>query len=179
MIRKNKHAQHEIMGFVLIIIIVSIIGLIFLSFLIGRGEPITQESVQISNLLSASMYYTSDCAINYIPNYKNGQDLIKECFKNSGNVCLNNQKVCEALNSTMKKLIEESLEVSSDKPNKAYELIIYYRDIGREREDEEILSLNQGVYGNCSSEIGGWHFINIGGIAPGTINVELSVCRGG
>tara|TARA_Y100000310_G_C20540296_1_gene742937 strand:+ start:93 stop:623 length:531 start_codon:yes stop_codon:yes gene_type:complete len=174
---KNKKAQHEIVGFVLIIIIVSIIGLIFLSFMIGRGEPITQESVKISNLLSASMYYTSDCAINYVPNYKNGQDLIKECFENSLGVCLNQEKVCDSLNSTMKKMIEDSLDVDLDKPNKAYELLIYYRDSDENLPDEQILGLAQGVYGNCSSEIGGWHFINVGGIAPGTINVELDVCK--
>jgi hypothetical protein len=177
MVSKNNRAQHEILGFVLIIIIVSIIGLVFLSFMIGRGEPITQESVKISNLISASMYYTSDCAINYIPNYKNGQELIKECFKNSGNSCLNQKDICESLNITMIKMIEESLDVAPDKPNKAYELIIYYRAGGVNIQDEQILNLNQGAYGNCSSEIGGWHHISVGGMAPGTINVELSVCK--
>ena len=177
MVKTNTKAQNEIVGFVLIIIIVSVIGVIFLSLMIGRGEPIRQESVQISNLLSASMYYTSDCAINYIPNYKDGQDLIKSCWNNEK--CLDDTMACEALNSTMKKLISESLDVSSNKPNKAFKLTIYYKDLEKELPDEIILETQEGDYNNCSSEIGGSHSIPISGITPGLINVELEVCRGG
>jgi len=174
----NKKAQHEIMGFVLIIIIVSIIGLIFLGFMVGKGEPVIQESIQISNLLISSMYYTSDCAINYVPNYKDGQDLIKECYSNSISVCLNSKNVCESLDSTMRKLIGESLKVGEDSPNKAYELIIYYKDLEGELPNEEILILEEGIFSNCSSQTGGRHFIPAGDVGGGTINVELSVCRG-
>ena len=173
---KNNHAQNEIVGFVLIIIIVSVIGMVFLSFMIGRGEPITQGSVQISNLLASSVYYTSDCAVNYVPNYKDGQDLIKSCWNNE--ICLDDRMACEALNSTMKKIIGDSLDVSSDISNKAYELIIYYKDLGGELPPEIILESNGGKYENCSSEIGGSHSIAIGGISPGLINIDLSVCRG-
>ena len=178
---KQKKAQNEIVGFVLIIIIVSVIGLIFLSFMIGRGEPIRQESVQISNLLAASMYYTSDCAVSFIPQYKDGQDLIKSCWNNEqclGGEDSDGKMACDALNSTMKKLIGESLDVSSDKANKAYELIIYYKDLAGDLPDDVILESTGGVYGNCSSQIGGSHSIAIGGITPGLINLELSVCRG-
>ena len=171
---KQKKAQHEIMGFVLIIIIVSVIGLIFLSFLIGRGEPITQDSIQISNLLSASMYYTSDCAINYIPNYKEGQDLIKECYSNSGRICLNEESVCDSLNSTMKKLIGESLDVSPDKPNKAYKLNIYYTELDAEN-NEYIMNFTKGNFEDCSSEAGASQEIFYN---PGQIVVELDFCYG-
>jgi hypothetical protein len=174
--KKKKKAQNEIVGFVLIIIIVSVIGVIFLSFMIGRGEPITQESVQISNLLSASMYYTTDCAINYIPNYENGQDLIKSCWNNK--ICLDDRMACDVLNSTMKKIIGESLDVNSEVANKAYNLIIYYKDIVGELPPDVILESKGGLYGNCSSEIGGSHSISVGGITPGLINIELKVCRG-
>jgi hypothetical protein len=173
---KQKKAQNEIVGFVLIIIIVSVMGLIFLSFMIGRGEPIAQDSVKISNLLSASIYYTSDCAINYIPNYKDGQDLIKSCWNNER--CLDERMACEALNSTMKSLIGESLDVNPQVSNKAYELIIYYKDLAGELPQDVILELNEGNYSRCGSEIGGSHSIAIGGMTPGLINIELSVCRG-
>ena len=173
---KNKKAQNEIVGFVLIIIIVSVIGVIFLSFMIGRGEPIAQESVQISNLLSASMYYTTDCAVNYIPNYDDGQDLIKSCWDND--VCLDDRMACEALNSTMKKIIGESLDVHAEKANKAYNLMIYYKDISGELPPDVILESTGGGYGNCSSEFGGSHSISIGGLSPGLINIDLRVCKG-
>jgi len=90
---KHKKAQNEIVGFVLIIVIVSVIGVIFLSLMIGRGEPIRQDSVQISNLLASSMYYTSDCAVNYIPNYKDGQDLINVNNLNATTLTVGNANI--------------------------------------------------------------------------------------
>ena len=134
-----------------------------------------QESVKISNLLSSSMYYTSECAINYLPNYKQGQDLIKSCWNNEK--CLNEKTACEVLNETMKKIIGESLDVSPEKSNKAYNLIIYYSDLEKEIPDEPILELSEGEYKDCSSEIGGSHSIAIGGFSPGIINIELEVCK--
>ena len=93
--------------------------------------------------------------------------------------CLNDKMACEVLNSTMKELIGESLDVSSEVLNKAYELNIYYRDLERELADDLILEFSEGDYANCSSEIGGSHSIAISGLSPGLINVELDVCRGG
>ena len=79
---ENKKSQQEIIGFVLIIVIVSIIGVIFLSLSIGREQPSGQTSIEISNLLEASMYYTTDCVVGFIPQYKSGQELVKSCWDN-------------------------------------------------------------------------------------------------
>ena len=97
-----KKAQQEIVGFVLIVVIVSIIGLIFLSLSLGKGERVGQTSIEISNLLESSMYYTTDCAVSFIPKYKSGQDLIKACYRNEK--CLNENCSKENCKDENKKL---------------------------------------------------------------------------
>ncbi len=91
---KRKQAQHEIVGFVLIVLIVSIVGVIFLSLAISKGKQTTQQSVEVSNLLQSAMYYTTNCEVNYAVQYREMQDLIKECYKNPNQKCLPKNK-CE------------------------------------------------------------------------------------
>ncbi len=172
---KNKHAQHEIMGFVLIVVIVSVIGLVFLSLSLGRGETNKQTSIEISNLLESSIYYTTDCAVSFIPQYKSGQDLIKSCWKNEK--CLNEKMACEVLEETMRQIIEESLNVCEDCVNKAYKLNIYHKPLDSEVQNEEILVLEKGKFLDCSSKIGGNYLIHISSISAGIINIELEVCK--
>ena len=91
----SKKGQHEIAGFVLIVLIVSIIGVVFLSIAFAKGTS-EQNSFEVSNLLESSMYATTGCAINYVPQYRDIQDLIKECYKDqSGNYreCLDSRTV--------------------------------------------------------------------------------------
>lgn len=172
---KNKLAQHEIVGFVLIVIIVSIIGLIFLSLSLGKGGGVRQTSIEISNLLESSMYYTTDCAVSFIPQYKSGQDLIKACYRNEK--CLNEKMACNSLEENMGRIIDDSLNVCDDCVNKAYKLNIYYKDLDLEVPNDEILVLENGVFSNCSSKFGGSHSIHMSSISAGIINIELDVCR--
>jgi len=186
---KNKRSQHEILGFVLIVLIVILIGVVFLSLSIMKGKKKVDTSVEISNLLTSSMYYTTECSVNYIPNYLETQDLIKKCDENPDMKCLNGKKTCESLNSTLKKLIEESLIFGADSPIKAYQLNIYSspaaldsdsysQDVYRYNKNNSILFLENGVFKNCTSILGGSHIIPKGYFVGGNINVELEVCKG-
>jgi len=173
---KNKKAQHEIVGFVLIIIIVTIVGLIFLSLSIGKGDVSKRTSVEISHFLEASMHYTTDCAVSYIPNYETLQDLIKSCYKNNLETCLNDKGVCEALNSSLEKLML-NLDIDEDKPNKAYELNIYYADNSSTTGDV-LVKMSDGVFEDCDSVLGSSHAIYVSNINSGNIWVELDLCKG-
>jgi hypothetical protein len=175
--RKSRNAQQEILGFVLIVVLVTIIGVVFLSFSIGKSRPTKQTSAEISNLLEASMYHTTSCAVNYVPQYREVQDLIKECYKNPEQQCLNGKGVCHVLESTLKDLIDQSLNVAEDAPNKAYNLKIYYNSLDSLNETIDILLLQEGVFKNCSSKPGGSHSIAVT-LSSGAINTELEVCRG-
>jgi len=178
MIKKNKKAQHEIVGFVIIVLIVSIIGLILLSLTLGRGDSVKQTSAEISDLLEASMFYTTDCAISYLPQYKTGQELVKTCYNSENAKCLNEENVCDVLNSTMKEIVGKSLDIHEEGINKAYKLNIYYRDLEEEVPDEIILITEGGIFENCKSKIGASHSIASGSFGSGIINIELEVCKG-
>jgi len=166
-----KKAQHEIVGFVLIMVLVAVVGLIFLSLSIGRGEVRERTSAEISNFIQSSMYYTTDCAIVLEPQYENLQDLIRECVKNSGKKCLNEKTVCESLNDTIKELVVSSFDVNKGGVNKAFKLDINYKDVSV----ENFLNFEQGVFANCSSILGGKQPIPLD---SGNINVELELCKG-
>ena len=170
---KNKKAQSEIVGFVVIIVIVSIIGLIFLSLSIGRGNVDKRTSVEISDFLQSSMHYTSDCAVNYIPDYKDIQDLIKSCYRDE--TCLNEKKACEVLEEQYSEIISQSFQVSDDSKNKAYNLNIYYGDLELDLSPDYIMNFTQGNFIDCSSEAGASQDIFMN---PGNIVVELSFCYG-
>ena len=180
--KKSKRSQQEIIGFVLIVVIVSIIGIVFLSLSIGRGEVSEQTSIEVSNLLEASMYYTSDCVVGFIPQYKDGQDLVKSCWNNER--CLDigsgEKLACEVLNNTLKQIIGESLEVCDNENkciNKAYEINIYYTPLDLELPDEMILNFQEGIFEECGKSFGGSHSIPLSSITAGTINLDLRVCR--
>ena len=175
--KSRKKAQQEILGFVLIVVLVTIMGVVFLSFSIGKSRPTKQTSAEISNLLEASMYHTTDCAVNYVPQYREVQDLIKECYRNPEQKCLNSLTVCTVLETTLKNLIDQSLKVGEDAPNKAYSLKIYYNSLNSLNETIDVLSLEEGIFKNCSSQPGGSHSIAVT-LSSGTINTELEVCRG-
>lgn len=175
-----KRSQHEIAGFVLIVLIVSIIGVIFLSIAFNKNEVSEQSSFEISNLLGSTMYATSDCAINYIPQYRDMQDLIKECYKDkSGNFrdCLDGRDVCMVLEENLREIIESSLNVGENSPNKAYKLDIYFSPRDVSLSQENILYLENGIFGNCSSVVGGGHSIPESSLGGGTIDIRLTSCK--
>jgi len=175
----NKSGQNEIAGFVLIVLVVTIMGVVFLSISLGSRSVERETSLEVSNLLESGMYHTTDCAINYIPQYRNVQDLIKECYKDrSGNFreCLGGGDVCESLKTNMKSLIDRGLLVGESSPNKAYRVDIYFSDDNAQ--NEEILSFEEGQFSNCSSIVGGSHPIPVSSFGFGKIETELLVCKG-
>jgi len=177
---RSKRSQHEIAGFVLIVLIVSIIGVVFISIAFAKGGVSSQSSIEVSNLLEASMYSTTNCAINYIPQYRDIQDLIKECFKDqTGNfrTCLGEEDVCEVLERDLKEIIDEGLVVGEQSPNRAYKLDIYFTYGDDVNPNEEILSLNNGIFSNCSAVVGGGHSISAGSFGFGSIETQLRVCK--
>lgn len=169
---KRKNSQQETVGFVLIIIIVAVIGLVFLWFLLRAPAKDNQTSVEISNLLEASMHYTSDCFVDYVPNYKNGEDLVKECYRSSYEKCSDGRTFCKALEDNFKGITSGSLNVGEESPIKAYKLKIYYNSTNLP--EEIILKFDEGNFANCSLKYGGTSSILSG---SGIIETKLEVCK--
>lgn len=170
----NNRGQSETVGFVLIVVIVMIIFLVFLWFMFhGANKPMA-TSAEISNLLSASMQYTSDCAVDFVPQYKTGQELVKECHNNGGEKCLDGRDVCEALNETMKKVVADSLNVDENSPVKAYTLKITYKIPKSTTPNDKFFQMAQGSFSNCTERYSGSHQIFAG---SGYLDVVLEVCK--
>ncbi len=176
LIPKSKSSQSETVGFVLIILIVGVIVMIFLWFLF-TGKPMDDyTSTDMSDLLISSMLYTTNCSTTFIPEYKSGQELVKECHKNAGELCIDGRTVCKALNDTIRTTIAQVLDVSEDSPIKAFSLNITYYVKGSSIPREKVLpTYSQGNFKNCSSSYGGYSSIYS---QPGYIEVKLQVCKG-
>jgi hypothetical protein len=164
----NKKAQNEIVGFVMIVVIVIIIGVIFFSLSIGRGGTSRQTSAELAHFLSATMQYTTNCSTSYLPVYENIGGLTKACFDEE--VCIDGKNPCKELNQTLDKIIRESLGVSEQASKKAYHLNIYYNDSAG---IEPIINMSQGNFEKCASQPGALESLDK---KPGAINLELEIC---
>ena len=117
--RKNKLAQEEMIGFVLIILLVSIIALVFFSLSIKR-QPETKTSKEVESFLYSSLIYTTDCKASE-ERFYNFEDLIPACYQNSK--CLDGRDTCQVLNETASILIERSFDFNFH--YKAYSFRVY------------------------------------------------------
>ena len=114
---RNKRAQEEIVGFAVIVIIVSIIVVFFLVFSISnKGEQI--DSYEAESFLQSALVYTSSCEER--SQLLSIQDLIVACYDEQ--VCGNGQDACLVLEQTLTGITEESWNVGSDFPVKGYKL---------------------------------------------------------
>ena len=158
---KLKRGQEEIIGFVLIIVLVSVIALVFLA--INLRKPAERiQSDEVNNFLQASMRYSTDCFTSRELR-QNLQEVIALCSRNQQ--CLDDINSCSELNRTFRKLLDESWRPSKESPVKSYSLKVYSQET-----NQTILSMNSG---NCSG-------IRISGdknIPTESIRMELEICR--
>jgi hypothetical protein len=174
---KSDKAQQEIAGFAVIVVIIVIIGLIFLSITLRKGNDSFNKDEKISKLLSSSMYYTTDCAEGYVPEYRNLQQLIKSCY--SKDECLDGRDSCLVLNDTLKNIIGKSLNIDPNLSNKAYSINIEYKLTSSTSPTTELLELKEGKFQNCSSIVGYTQEVQEKDLI-GTVIIEttLKVCQG-
>lgn len=130
---KNKKAQEEIVGFVIIVVIVGVVLLIFLGFMLTRNNKTSVESYAIESFIDAMLQYTTECETQI--EFLSFQKLIDYCEK--GGKCLNNIDSCKVLNSTAGSIIEKSWGVNNESAIKGYEFKIF-------DEEKEIFSLEKG-----------------------------------
>lgn len=171
---KCKRSQSETVGFVLIIIIVAVIMMIFLWFMfIGKPADI-YTSADMSDLLTASMLYTTNCTTTFIPEYKTGRELLKEVYNNPDELCLDGRTVLQALNDTIRETISDVLDVNEDSPYKAYRVNISYYVKNSPNPKEQRFGSGKGSFINCTAKYGGYDPI---GVPPGYLEVKLQVCK--
>ncbi|MCL6500471.1 MAG: hypothetical protein K6T16_00345 [Candidatus Pacearchaeota archaeon] len=106
--RKNKKAQEEVFGFVIIVLIVMIIGLVFFAFSLRKAEIIEPKQYELDDLLQAMLSYTTDCAIG--GSEKSIRELARECHNSPTRKCDNNLIACDVLNEELDSMLEKFLE---------------------------------------------------------------------
>jgi hypothetical protein len=113
---KSNKGQEEMVGFVLIVIIVSVALLILLWFLLRSPSASAVENYQVESFIQASLQYTSSCEseIEFLPL----EDLIVSC--QHGNACLDGTDSCEILNSTAKDLVKNGWNTNNGSAVKGY-----------------------------------------------------------
>jgi hypothetical protein len=116
---KSKKAQEEMVGFALILIIVSVIILVFFS-LSMKNKGVVEENYVTDNFLQAILPYTTNCSIGGY--YADIDKLIKRCSSEGSKLCENdpNRNYCEALNETLEELVELSWPVYSNEDGESY-----------------------------------------------------------
>jgi len=119
-IAKSKRSQEEMIGFVLIVVLVAVIGLVF--FAISIRKPGTTEDKESENFLYSSMLYTTSCYKSQEIVYSL-QDLIKACYNNEK--CFDERQSCNVLNETLTELIDKSFSFGNGSIRKAYLFKIY------------------------------------------------------
>ena len=139
---KNKKAQEEIIGFALIIILVSVILLVFLAFSLNKSKTEAIESYEVNSFLQATLQYTTTCQESSgVEGFYTIQNLVFGCDLKER--CSDEKDTCKALNETLTDILKESWPTGEDRPNKGYELMI---NIG----EESILDIQEGnLTNNC------------------------------
>jgi len=157
---KSKRSQEEMVGFVLIIILVSVISLVFLGISV-RKKTITKSNFEIQDFLQAASKITTECE-SYSTNYLDVGGLIKSCLENNG--CVNGKNSCEVLNETIIDIIDKSWLVCEDCPITGFIFEVKYLNKTEYR-------LEQGICGK--TWIGGEYLIPYSGE---NIIVNLKKC---
>ena len=135
MLRK-RNSQEEMVGFVLIIVLVSVIVLIFLAISLRKTGEVRQDK-EIENFLHSSLLYTTPCykSPEIVNNLK---DLIESCYNKR--ICMDNRESCKVLNETLTEVIKKSWNIGQDSLEKAYTLEIYEE----QNRENPVLSLSEG-----------------------------------
>lgn len=129
-------------GFVLIIVLVSIIAVIFLAIAIRKPADI-QGSKEIDNFLSASLLHTTGCKSSNNEVY-DLRDLIAACY--NGEECQEGSS-CEILKTEAEEMIEEGWQIGENNKNRGYVYRIYYGN-------ETMISINKEARNSTSRKAG-------------------------
>jgi Ni,Fe-hydrogenase I cytochrome b subunit len=116
----NKKGQEEMVGFALIIIIVSVILLVFLGFYLSKPSTQTIQSYETESFVQSMLQYSTKCQ-NYF-GYISVENLIFMC--NSGTQCSDGEDSCMVLNTTLQGILSNSWPVGQGSSIKGYNLNI-------------------------------------------------------
>jgi hypothetical protein len=168
-LRFNK-AQHEMTGFVIIIVLVMIIGVIFLGIFLRKTKPIVVIDAEASNFLISSASMTTDCAQNYEPNYRTLEQLAVDCY--DAKTCLDGRNSCELLTTIYGEILPKFRPAGTIT---SYKMIFSFLQSGNESEvvPNSFMTIGTINASSCASRRSARNQISISG---GDIIQQLDIC---
>ncbi len=119
---KNKRGQEEIVGFVLVVLLVSIILIVFLSIFLKKDKE-NVGNPEISQFLDSISEITTKCTLNGGFYYENYVELLKNCY--DGKLC-DRLNSCDLLRDITKESIENSWVFEENSLRKGYIFNSFY-----------------------------------------------------
>lgn len=169
--KTKRKAQEEIVGFILIVVIVSIILVIFLGIKLRNPEPTQRTSEVVYQFLESSMEQTTDCALSSGADFLALDAAIRACYVGNS-ACIGGSSTCATVEDTLGQMLNHSWAVGPQYPYKGYEVEgIYTVNSSGQQNNEEVFSVSKG---NCSNSfIGNSYWIPE---FPGSIIVSAKLC---
>ncbi len=160
----NKKAQEEIVGFVAIVLIVSVVIIIILGASLKESNH-DRKNVVLSHYVQSLTQFTTECT-SYGSNYRDVADLIRDCHNRRK--CSSSEDSCKVLNKTLTSIFNSTLTYGGNYSNKGYIFLAQY-DYGASKEKIAYLS-----FGNCSGDYtkADLSFADL----PGMITVSMQEC---
>lgn len=168
--------QQEIVGFIIIVLMVLIVAVIFLGIWLRPKVTITNDDIEINNLLVSSLDYTSDCYRNEENKFLTNEALISRCFELKE--CANGKKACDILNYTYTNLLFNVLSPNDLGHIKYYKFSIYYATNSSDQSNQISLpnfpSIIAGNLSGCTDRrLASTKVAQI----PGAFIVNLEICK--
>ena len=155
---KNR-AQEEMVGFGLIVIVVSVVLLVFLVLFISKPSEDFVESYEVSSFISSTLKYTTSCENQF--EKLSVQNLIVLCTEEGR--CEDRRNACDVLDEVLKVILQSGWKVGEERPLKGYVMSVRL-------ENQEIFL---GKAGNVTANyLGAVQDVNRGG---NLIEVSLKV----
>ena len=114
---RNK-GQEEIVGFVAVVVLVSVIALIFVTLSFRGSGVVAQDDESMREALESALQYTSSCSIPGVLGQARLGELFAPCMEQKN--CEDGRVSCEVLNNTLRDLLHIGLSVGPDRPFKGY-----------------------------------------------------------
>lgn len=174
----NRKGQEEMIGFAMIVVIVSLMIIGFLAFSMRSSGSNKLESAEVGEFLDSVMHTTTECTGGSVNSHLDIGELIKECYNNPLKVCLNSEKsVCAYLNETLEEVIVKSWSVGSDKYYTGFKLNINFEPkkarLEAGEKDKEIMTKSYGV---CNKTRIGNEYLISDRKQEGSIVVNAELC---
>ena len=165
----KKKAQHEMVGFVIIVVLVVIVAVIFLGISLRKQQGIQQDDDEILNFLESANVITSDCVFKIL--FADTDDLADGCRSNKK--CEDERPACEVLNSTYSNLLENIDPAGAERPIKYKRLEIFYQSDVSDPTTRQapFLELEYGDRNLCVER-------RAGQISRSGIITRLEICKG-